>query len=309
MIALPADFAPEKRKSMYIAMVVTGLSLGILIGRLIAGMVANFSDSWRNVYWYACGVQYLLVVVLYFRLPDYPSTNPEGLGYFKALWSIVYLVATEPTLAQAAFIFFSLFCAYTSYWTTLTFLLSASPYGYSTFEIGLFALLGLVSISFIALSAKHLDRFVSLVPVIIAMTFALICIAISTGISTFTVAGPVIHILGLDLALQVNQVACRAAVFRIDPKAKNRLNTAYMAIGFSGQLTGTAVGNRLYALGGWRWSSGASIGVLVLGILIAVARGPRETRWIGWRGGWSPRALDSDLKESTREEPVSEFRG
>ena len=55
---------------------------------------------------------------------------------------------------------------------------------------------------------------------------------------------------------------------------------------------GTAVGNRLYALAGWRASGSASVGFVVLAFLVCALRGPREEGWIGWSGGWGIRRRD-----------------
>lgn len=65
-----------------------------------------------------------------------------------------------------------------------------------------------------------------------------------------------------------------------------------MVFCFAGQLTGTAAGNRLYAQGGWLWSGGMNIGFIGAAVIIALARGPRESRWVGWKGGWSIRRDD-----------------
>jgi hypothetical protein len=55
---------------------------------------------------------------------------------------------------------------------------------------------------------------------------------------------------------------------------------------FCGQLTGTAVGNKVYAVGGWRASGGTSMGFIAIGMCVAIARGPWEKGWVGWSGGW-----------------------
>ncbi|KAK7431048.1 hypothetical protein QQZ08_002328 [Neonectria magnoliae] len=257
MIPLVGDFAPAHRKSSLLSIVVSGLMLGILVARLLSGVVANFT-SWRNIYWFACGVQYLLSVTLFFFMPDYPSTNPDGLNYFRALWSIPYMMATEPVLIQACLITFCLCCIFTSFWTTLTFLLASPPFDYSSLQIGLFSLTALVTIITIPIIGRLIDRFVPLLSTLSGQIMALIGTTIGTFISTFTIAGPIIQAIGIDIGVQTAQVANRAAIFNINPKARNRVNTAYMACAFLGQLTGTAVGNRLYAAGGWRHSGACS---------------------------------------------------
>ena len=257
MIPLIGDFAPNHRKQVWISIVVSGLLLGMLVARVLSGVVANYT-SWRNIYWISCAAQYVLVALLFVFMPDYPSTNPEGLSYLKALWSIVYMMFTEPVLVQACLIVFCFSCVFTSFWTTLTFLLAEPPYEYSTVDIGLFALIGLIALVTIPLYARLMDRYVPMLSILCGQFILLSGVTISTAISTFTVAGPIIHAIAVDVGIQIGQVSNRAVIFNINPKARNRVNTAYMVLAFAGQLTGTAVGNKLFAEGGWRWSSGCS---------------------------------------------------
>jgi hypothetical protein len=61
---------------------------------------------------------------------------------------------------------------------------------------------------------------------------------------------------------------------------------------FSGQLMGTAVGNKLYAQGGWVASGSASLGFTGAALLVCFARAPWEKGWVGWSGGWGLRRRD-----------------
>jgi predicted MFS family arabinose efflux permease len=306
MIPLVGDFAPAKRRGASLSVVVSGLLFGMLIARFFAGVITNFT-SWRNIYWFACGAQYLLVLLLYVFMPDYPSTNPGDLSYFRALWSIPYFLITEPVLVQACLIMFTLSTSFTSFWTTLTFLLASPPYEYSSLVIGLFSLISIVAMILVPLYGRVIDRFVPLFSLVIALFVVLVGVIVGTFTGTMTVAGPIIQGIGIDIGVQTAQVANRASIFSINPKARNRLNTAYMAAVFSGQLTGTAIGNRLYAAGGWTRSGACSsmyflltaanfgltfdtpVGFVSASLMFALLRGPRETRWVGWRGGWRPR--------------------
>lgn len=257
MIPLVGDFAPSHRRGASLSIIVSGLLLGMLVARVLAGVVTNFT-SWRNIYWFSCGAQYVLALMLYVFMPDYPSTNPDGLNYVKALWSIPCMLVTEPVLVQACLIIFGLSTTFTSFWTTLTFLLASPPYEYSSLTIGLFSLLSIITMVGIPLYGRIIDRFVPLISILCSQFILLVGVVIGTAIGTFTVAGPILQAVGIDIGIQTSQVANRASIFSINPKARNRVNTAYMAATFAGQLTGTAVGNRLYAGGGWRWSGGCS---------------------------------------------------
>ncbi len=237
---------------------VSGLSLGMLIARVLSGVLSNYTD-WRNIYWFAFGAQMLILALLYVWLPDYPSKNPEGLNYFKMLWSVVYFLFTEPLLFQASFLSFLISAVFTSYWTTLSFLLSSPPYNYSSLVIGLFGLIGVVVICAVPVYSRLIiDKIQPLISSMIGLSLALAGVVISTSIGSHNVAGPVIQAITADLGIQFAQIGNRSAIYGIRPKARNRINTAYMLAAFSGQLTGTAVGNRLYAEGGWVASGSCS---------------------------------------------------
>lgn len=294
MLPLVGDLAPVHRRATCISIVVSGLSLGMLIARLLSGIIANYTD-WRNIYWFAFGAQYSIFILLFFFLPDYPSKNPGGLNYFKMMWSIVHMYLTEPLLVQACLINFIMSSIFTSFWTTMSFLLSSPPYDYDSLTIGLFALIGIFVICWGPVYSRLIiDKIAPLYSCLIGISVELAGVAVVTFIGTFTVAGPILEAIVIDLGNQACNIANRTAINDINPKARNRVNTCYMIAAFTGQLTGTAVGNRLYALGGWRASGSCNIGFLGFALLVCFVRGPREKGWIGWSGGWSPR------KESTQ---------
>lgn len=296
MLPLVGDLAPPGRRASCLSVVVSGLALGLLIARVLSGVVANFT-SWRNIYWLAFGAQYLTLALLFFFLPDYPAKN-KGLNYFKVLWGMAGMVVTEPLLTQACIIGFLLSAAFTSFWTTLTFLLASPPYEYSSLVIGCFAFIGIVVVALAPVWSRLItDRFVFLFSVVLGLAFEFIGIVISTFIGSFTVAGPVIHAIMMDSGTNFAHTANRSNVYNLDPKARNRVNTSYMVFCFAGQIMGTAVGNRLYAQGGWVWSGSSNIAFIGVAIIIAIIRGPRETGWIGWSKGWSIKKDDTIKRE------------
>lgn len=308
MLPLVGDLAPPHRRATALSLVVSGLLLGMLIARLLSGILTQYT-SWRSIYWFSFGVQYLILILLFFFMPDYPSTNPEGINYFKMLWSIVKMVFKYPVLVQACLVGFLVSSIFTSYWTTLTFLLSSPPYSYDSVTIGLFALIGIGAMVFGPFYSKAIiDRFVPLFSVILGLSYCLIGVSIGTYTGKFTVAGPIIQAFAIDLGIQTSQIANRSAIYAIAPKGRNRVNTAYMLSVFCGQLMGTAVGNRLYAQGGWIRSGSASVGFVGAALCICFARGPWEPGWVGWYGGWNLRRRDLGPKptNSATAEPATE---
>jgi predicted MFS family arabinose efflux permease len=293
MLPLVGDLAPVNRKASCLSIVISGLSLGILVARLLSGIIANYTD-WRNVYWFAFGAQWCILILLFLYMPEYPSKNPGSLNWFKFMWSILHMFFTEPLLMQVCIIAFIMGAVFTSFWTTLSFLLSSPPFNYSSLVIGLFALIG-IAIIFVGplYSRLVIDKIQPLYSCLYGIGIELTGVAIGTFIGTFTVAGPIIEAITIDLGSQACNIANRARIVDLNPKATNRVNTCYMIAAFTGQLTGTAVGNSLYAVGGWNASGICNIAFLGFGILVCIARGPREKGWLGWHGGWSIRLEDA----------------
>ena len=130
LLPLAADLAPEKRRASAISVVLAALLLGILIARIMAGVIAEFT-SWRVVYYFAIAVQGVVLVGCYLLLPDYPSRNKD-LTYWHILWTMGKFAVTEPILIQACLINLASCACFSNFWVTLTFLLGGPPYYYST---------------------------------------------------------------------------------------------------------------------------------------------------------------------------------
>ncbi|KAF2687520.1 MFS general substrate transporter [Lentithecium fluviatile CBS 122367] len=286
MLPLVGDLAPPHRRAAALSVVVSGLQLGILIARVLSGTIANFV-TWRAVYWLSFGLQYLIFILLWLFMPDYPSTN-TNLNYFKLLWSIVQMLGRHAVLVQACIAGFFTSATFTSFWTTLTFLLAGTPYHYTPLTIGLFGLIGIAAMCFGPVYARKVtDRFVPHLSVLFGLGCCLLGICLGTYIGPYNVAGPVLQAFLADFGMQTAQIANRSSIYAVEPKRRNGVNTAFMVATFCGQLVGTAAGNHIYARAGWIGSGSASVGFIGAAILTMGARGPWETRWVGWRGGWS----------------------
>ena len=130
-----------------------------------------------------------------------------------------------------------------------------------------------------------MEKHEPLFSILIGEVICLAGVIVGTYTGLHTVAGPIIQAACIDIGLQTSQIANRTAIFRVEPKGRNRVNTAYMVSVFCGQLMGTAVGNHLYAQGGWIASGSSSVGLVCAALVICVLRGPHETGWFGWGGG------------------------
>ncbi|KAK7943676.1 MFS general substrate transporter [Apiospora aurea] len=286
MFPIAVQYAPPRHRATMTSIVMSGIVFGILLARLLSGIITQYS-SWRNVYWLSFGLQTLVLVLLYVMMPDYPVLQPDG-SYPHTLLAIVKMPLRHPVLTQSSLIAFMTMGMFTSFWTTLTFQL-VGPFHLSTLAVALFALIGIAPAFLNPLVSRYvtsrihptgtllLAHFVATIPAVVVGTF----------VGTFSLAGPVAWAFLGDLGMTTVVVANRMAIASVDPKAQNAVNSVYMVFTFCGQLFGTAVGNRLYAEGGWVHSGALSIGLVGFSLVITIVRGPHEKRWLGWRGGWN----------------------
>jgi predicted MFS family arabinose efflux permease len=295
MLPLVAELSTDANRASNISIVATGPTLGILLARILSGIVANYTQ-WRNVYWLALVLQSIVVILLYLFMPAYPVTNQVSLpvllkSYPSILFSILTLYVSHPVLVQACLLSFCTFFTVSSYWTTLTFLLSAPPYTYSTFVIGLFGIIGASTLILGPLYGRYIVTPLSapLLSASVGKAVSLTGIIIGTFVGVHSVAGPIIEAFLLDAGLMILQISNRVAIHNIEPKRHNKVNTAFVAMLYLGSLIGTKAGNQVYERftpHGWLASGCLSIGVIGLGILVVLARGPHEEQWVGWTGGW-----------------------
>lgn len=296
MLPLIAELAPPNRRAAAMSICGAGLMAGILFARIMSGVLTD-ATSWRTVYYFALGLQWAVFGALWWFLPDYPRVN-SGLAYTAMLRSIVRMLLTEPLLVQMGLMTCLSSMAFTDYWSTLSFLLSAAPYGYDSAVIGLFGLCGLFTICVgVVWGQVVTDRYVPLFSIIVCTTCGLVGAVVGTYAGPYSVAGPIVQALLQDFGMSASAVAARNAIYCIDPHAKNRINTAYMLATFVGQMTGTVAGARLYTTytgGAPRWYASGSLGVAALATAVCVgfARGPYEDRWVGWGGGLGFRKKD-----------------
>lgn len=306
-LVLVAELSTPEKRAFNISIVAAGPTFGILLARILSGIVANYT-AWRNVYWMSLGMQGGMLVLLWLFMPDYPATNPiswKDLAktYPKLLWSIVCLFPKHPILVQASLLSFCTFWVVASYWTTLTFLLAGAPYHYSTLAIGLFGLIGAATMVLGPLYGRYIIQpiGVPLVSAAIGKTTSFVGVVIGMFVGRTSAAGPAVQALLLDAGLMILQVSSRMEIHDCEPKARNRVNTAFSLVLYLGMLSGTKAGNEVYAkCGGWLASNGLSLGILGLSFVVILARGPNEKGWIGWSDGWRRKAsADSEAANHT----------
>lgn len=142
MLPLVAGLASPENRPVSIAMVSSGNALGIVIARIMSGVVTSFI-SWRYIYWLGLGLQVMILLLLWLFMPNYPckswetikekgrTPDPAALGgkrgstkrtlkevgksYIDALWTMVLLLRKHAVLVQCCIMSLCVSVTFTCY--------------------------------------------------------------------------------------------------------------------------------------------------------------------------------------------------
>ena len=131
--------------------VASGMLTGILVSRTVSGLVAQVA-GWRAIYVVAAVAALVLAVLLRRAIPHLQRRG--HVAYPRLIGSVFRAVADHRSVQVTLVLGASAFSVFTMFWTALTFLLSAAPFGYSPAAIGLVGLAGLAG----AVAAQRVGR-------------------------------------------------------------------------------------------------------------------------------------------------------
>lgn len=154
-VPLTSQLSEPEKKGKNVSIVLAGLLSGIMVSRVISGYMGEFF-GWRTIYLVAGIAMFVLMVLLYFAMPD---VMPSYRGrYSKLLRSIVRLVREEPRLMFATLKASFAFATFLAFWSVLAFKLSEPPLFAGAHIVGLLSLFGLIGV-FVSTSASgYLQR-------------------------------------------------------------------------------------------------------------------------------------------------------
>jgi predicted MFS family arabinose efflux permease len=247
LIPFAATLAPDAQRGRIIGSVMTGLMVGTLLSRTLAGLVAQVA-GWRTMFWLGAVAILALAALLWRRLPHLAPT--VSLPYRQLLRSVGTLVAREPVLRRRSVYGALAFALMSVFWTTLAFVLSDAPYRFSEAGIGLFSLIGIPA----AFAAPYVGRFADRGRARQATGAYLVLIAIGLVVALagtqhlVALAAAAVLITGGAQALHVTN---QSEIYALDASARSRITTAYMTSFFAGGTAGSALAATAYAASGW----------------------------------------------------------
>ncbi|KAK1219524.1 hypothetical protein PQX77_017759 [Marasmius sp. AFHP31] len=299
LIPLAADLAPPEKRASAISVVFAGLLLGVLIARVISGIIAQYV-TWRVVYYLAIGVQGIVITGSWLLLPDYPAKNSH-LTYWEIFFSMGKYCVTEPILVQAVLINIASSALFSSFWVTLTFLLGGDPYNYSTLVIGLFGLVGICGVAMGPVIGRIIDKLIPWYATLIGSIGTIVFSTVQLIGGGLHISAVVIAVVGIDLFRQTVQTSLSTSIFSIAPEARARLNAVNILGIFCGQVMGSSVGTKLFLEHGWRAGAGIQVAWAGWTLFVLLTRGPhcRRHTWLGYEGGGEFRksVVDARSKE------------
>jgi len=260
VVPMAASMAPEAQRGQVVGTVMSGLIIGIMLARMVSGLIAS-AGSWRPVYVMAAAIMLLLAAVLRRVLPEVRPT--ERMSYRALLRSVLDLVREEPVLRQRMGLGAAALGCFSILWTPIAFLLSGPPYHYGTAIIGLFGVAGLAGAAIAPVAGRLADRGrgrSTTLGAILALLGSWALLAPAAHSLAALIAGIVL----LDLGSQALHISNQSAIYALRPRARSRLNTAYMVAYFVGGAVMSAAASLIYSVAGWG-------GVCVLGAATAAA--------------------------------------
>jgi len=270
LVPLAATLAHPEKRGKTVGIIMSGLLLGILLARTVAGALASFG-GWRTIYWVASVLMILMALILWRALPRYKQHS--GLNYPQLLKSIFTLFCGSPLLRTRAVLGALSFANFSVLWTSMAFLLAAPPFGYSEGVIGLFGLVGAAG----ALAASRAGHLADQGKAGLTTTVGLVLLLLSwipIAFAKQSLWALIVGILILDLAVQAVHVTNQSVIYRIMPEARNRLTAGYMTSYFIGGALGSLLSASAYQHAGWTGVAAAG-GILCLFNLL--------TWWLGKR--------------------------
>ena len=276
LVPMAASLATESTRGRVVGRVMSGLLLGILLARTVSGLIAGVA-SWRVVYGAAAVVMVALALVLGRVLPV--EGERPAIGYGTLLRSTLALFLGERLLRRRILFGALGMAAFSVFWTTMAFVLSAAPYHYGDAAIGLFGLVGAAGALCATLAGRWADRDLTRrTTTVFAVLVAASFVPLWWGGHDLTMM--IVGILVLDVGVQGLQVTNQSIIYRLAPDARSRINSAYMVCYFIGGAIGSAGGSWCYANHGWAGVCvfGGALGlVAVVLALHDVVRGAEHT--------------------------------
>jgi predicted MFS family arabinose efflux permease len=263
VVPFAAGIAPDESRGRIVGRVMSGLLTGILLSRTLSSLVSD-AWGWRVVY---LGSAVLLAVLGALLLAALPRQAPTtDVHYGRVLHSTLRMIKIHPALRRRALYQAAMFGAFSTFWTTVSYLLAGPHFHYSQIGIGIFALVGAAGAAVAPLAGRWADR--GLGRPVTAAAFVVTAVAFGlAGLGQRHIVLIAVAAILIDMAVQACLITGQHAIYRLDPAARSRLNSMFIATFFLGGAVGSQLSSVAFHTGGWTWVTAFGALLPVLGLL------------------------------------------
>lgn len=248
LVPIAADLAPDDRRGRYVGAVMTGLMLGIVLSRSLAGFVEE-AFGWRRVFQLGAVAVGACFVASLLTFPQVPRRARAG-SVTSLYTSMISLLGEHPRLRLAIVRHGLLGLAFSAFWTNLSFFLSEAPYGWDSARIGLMGLAGLSGAVATFVIGRVSDRHGPLYSIRVATVLASAAF-LAMGLWQRSAVLLVGATMAFDFAVQSSLVAHQSIIYGLDPSARGRINALFVSTMFVCFSLGSAVSLQIWARAGW----------------------------------------------------------
>jgi len=268
LVPFAAVMSRPSDRGRSVGTVVSGIMVGILLGRTIAGVVGA-AYGWRAVYGMEAVFMIPVWIVAASLLPrGVASTN---LSYGRLLASLWPLVRDNRPIRESMLIQALLWACFNAFWVNLAALLAGGPWHLGSAWAGGFGIIGAAGAFAASFGGRASDRLGTRGVIAASIGIATLAYVLLAG-AEFSWAFLIIGVIVLDIGVQAGLVSNQTRAFAVDPKAQGRINSLYMTATFFGGAIGATVSGWLMSRFGW---SGIVAFGLALGVIAATIH------WIG----------------------------
>lgn len=274
LVAFAATLAAPEGRGAAVGAVTSGVVLGLLLARTVAGAMADLA-GWRSVYFASAAATLLAAAALSRVLPGGVAPGVSA-SYPQLLRSVFALFAREPVLRARGTIAMLMFAAATAFLTPMVLPLSAPPHSLTHTQIGLFGLAGAAGALGAARAGGLADRGLGEWTTGVGLALMLASWG-AIGLAESSLLALALGMVAFDFGLQAVHVTNQGMIFAVRPEARSRLAAGYMAFYSVGSGAGSIASTAIYARAGWAGVGlfGAAISALALIFWAATLRGDR----------------------------------
>ncbi|VWB31241.1 MFS transporter [Burkholderia lata] len=260
LVPFAAVMSAPGERGRNVGAVVTGIMVGILLGRAVSGLIAAHA-GWRAVYAVEAIAMVPVGIAAAWLLPrGVPSTT---LSYGRLLASLWTLARAHRPIRESMIVQALLWAAFNAFWVNLAALLADGPWHLGSAWAGGFGIIGAAGALAATIGGRASDRIGTRRVIGLGIAIVTVSYLILAGAGS-SLALLVIGVVVLDIGVQAGLVANQTRAFAADPKAQGRINSLYMTATFVGGALGAIISGALMARFGWH-------GVVAFGVAAGLA--------------------------------------